>query len=59
LERCRRGRDAAIASRRSVLGRGFHKADGLPEKRIDQIEHIVKKWKTAYGAQAAPGKPGE
>lgn len=35
----------------------FHKSDGLKEVRVDDIEHIVKKWKVAYGASATPGKP--
>jgi len=35
----------------------FHKPDGLKEVRVDELEHIVKKWKAAYGEQAVPGKP--
>jgi hypothetical protein len=35
----------------------FHRPDGLDEKRIDDVEHIVKKWKAAYGQGASPGKP--
>jgi hypothetical protein len=35
----------------------FHKPDGLKEVRVDDIEHIVKKWKAAYGESATPGKP--
>lgn len=35
----------------------FHKPDGLKEKRVDEAEHIVQKWKAAYGEGATPGKP--
>jgi hypothetical protein len=35
----------------------FHRPDGLKEVRVDEIEHIVKKWKAAYGEGASPGKP--
>jgi hypothetical protein len=35
----------------------FHRPDGLKEVRVDEIEHIVKKWKGAYGEGATPGKP--
>jgi hypothetical protein len=34
----------------------FFKEDGLPGKRVDDAEHIVKKWKAAYGDGATPGK---
>ena len=27
----------------------FHTPDGLPEKRTDAVEHIVKRWNDAYG----------
>ena len=30
--------------------------DGLPTKRIDEFEHIVRKWKAAYGDAAEPGR---
>jgi hypothetical protein len=33
----------------------FAHADGLPEKRIEDFEHIVAKWKAAYGPDATPG----
>ena len=33
----------------------FHKPDGLPEKRIEDFEHIVAKWKKAYGEGVKPG----
>lgn len=33
----------------------FHIEDGLPGKRIDEIEHIMKKWHAAYGADVTPG----
>jgi hypothetical protein len=33
----------------------FHTQDGLPEKRIAEFEHIVKKWKDAYGEDVVPG----
>lgn len=33
----------------------FHKPDGLPEKRTEDTEHIVKKWRDAYGEGARPG----
>ncbi len=33
----------------------FHVNDGLPEKRIDEFAHIVKKWKAAYGDDVVPG----
>ena len=35
----------------------FHKPDGLKETRVDEVEHIVRKWKDAYGPDAIPGKP--
>jgi hypothetical protein len=35
----------------------FHREDGLPVKRIDEFQHIVDKWKKAYGEGATPGKP--
>ena len=33
----------------------FAHPDGLPEKRVEEFEHIVAKWKSAYGAEAMPG----
>jgi len=30
--------------------------DGLPGKRTDEVEHIVEKWKAAYGEDASPGR---
>lgn len=33
----------------------FAHADGLPEKRVEDFEHIVAKWKAAYGPDATPG----
>ena len=29
----------------------------LPTKRVDEFEHIVKRWKAAYGPDATPGNP--
>jgi hypothetical protein len=37
----------------------FHREDGLPVKRIDEFQHIVDKWKKAYGDAAMPGQPGD
>lgn len=34
----------------------FARADGLPEKRIADFEHIGKKWKAAYGEDVVPGE---
>jgi hypothetical protein len=34
----------------------FHQPDGLKEVRVDEVAHIVKKWKAAYGEDATPGK---
>jgi hypothetical protein len=34
----------------------FSVNDGLPGKRIDEFEHIVEKWKAAYGDAAVPGR---
>jgi hypothetical protein len=34
----------------------FHTPDGLKEVRIDDVEHIVRKWKEAYGDDAKPGQ---
>jgi hypothetical protein len=34
----------------------FMHADGLPEKRIADFEHIGKKWKAAYGENVVPGE---
>ena len=34
----------------------FAHADGLPEKRVEDFEHIVNKWKAAYGEEAVPGR---
>jgi hypothetical protein len=33
----------------------FAHSDGLPEKRIEDFDHIVAKWKAAYGPDAKPG----
>ena len=33
----------------------FHTSDGLPEKRVEDFEHIVAKWKKAYGEGVTPG----
>jgi hypothetical protein len=33
----------------------FHGVTGLPEKRIDEFEHIIKKWRAAYGDDVVPG----
>jgi hypothetical protein len=33
----------------------FHRPDGLPEKRTDEAEHVVKKWRAAYGEEAVMG----
>jgi hypothetical protein len=34
---------------------GWTHDDGLPTQRIDEIEHIVKKWRAAYGDDVVPG----
>lgn len=34
---------------------GWFPADGLPETRIDEIDHIMKKWRAAYGDEVVPG----
>jgi hypothetical protein len=34
---------------------GWTHDDGLPVHRIDEIEHIVKKWRAAYGDDVVPG----
>lgn len=41
------GADARVAS--------FAHTEGLPEKRVEEFEHIVAKWKSAYGPDATPG----
>jgi hypothetical protein len=33
----------------------FHVDDGLPHKRIDEFDHIIKKWRAAYGDDVMPG----
>jgi hypothetical protein len=33
----------------------FHAEDGLPGKRLDEVEHIVKRWRAAYGEGVEPG----
>jgi len=33
----------------------FHVDDGLPGKRIDEIDHIMQKWRAAYGPDVVPG----
>src|SRR5215470_10748394 len=35
----------------------FKVDDGLPGKRIDEFEHVMKKWRAAYGDDVNPG-PG-
>lgn len=36
----------------------FHEVGQLEEKKISDFEHIVKRWKKAYGADATPGDFG-
>ena len=33
----------------------FYRDDGLPGVRVDEIPHIVAKWKAAFGSEAMPG----
>jgi hypothetical protein len=33
----------------------FHKPDGLKEYRIADFDHIMKKWRAAYGDDVVPG----
>ena len=33
----------------------FHREDGLPGKRLDEVKHIAEKWKKAYGDDVVPG----
>lgn len=37
----------------------FHVQDGLPGKRTDESEYIMKKWKAAYGDEVTPGVRGQ
>jgi hypothetical protein len=35
----------------------FAHEDGLPTKRVDEFESVVKRWKAAYGEDAEVGRP--